>query len=138
MRNGLLFVEGRTAPVVRLAHADRFVERLVGLLGHRTLEADRGLWIEPCGSVHTLGMRFAIDVVFVGHDGRIVRIVEAMPSTRLALSRSASSVVELAAGAARRLGLVVGQQLQWGTFDRNQRKPLCSTALAHPSGEQNA
>jgi uncharacterized membrane protein (UPF0127 family) len=45
--------------------ADSFVRRLVGLMGRRALPAGRGLWLEPCSSIHMMFVPFAIDVVFV-------------------------------------------------------------------------
>lgn len=111
-----------------LARAETFVERLRGLLGHRSLGADEGLWITPCGSVHTFGMRFAIDVVFVGRDGRIVRIANRLVAGRVAFARKTASVVELAAGAAARLGLESGQQLLWSGTDGSDGVPLSNEA----------
>ena len=52
--------------------ADRWWRRAVGLLGRSSLDDDEGLLLAPCASVHTLGMRFAIDVAFLDRDGRVV------------------------------------------------------------------
>ena len=128
MRVGQLSVAGRSMPPVALARAETFLERLKGLLGHRGLDPDEGLWITPCGSVHTFGMRFPIDVVFVGRDGRIVRVVDRLVAGRIAFARSTASVVELAAGAAARLGLEAGQQLLWSRPDGGGRVPLSKNA----------
>lgn len=128
MQAGRLSVAGRSTPPLALSRAETFVERLRGLLGHRSLDADEGLWITPCGSVHTFGMRFPIDVVFVGRDGRIVRIVDRLVAGRVAFARSTASVVELAAGAAHRLGLEAGQQLLWSRSDDGERVPLSKAA----------
>ena len=124
MQAGRLSVAGHSTPPLALARAETFLERLRGLLGHRSLGADEGLWITPCGSVHTFGMRFPIDVVFVGRDGRIVRIVDRLAAGRVAFARSTASVVELAAGAAVRLGLQAGQQLLWSRSDDGVPVPL--------------
>jgi len=86
---------------------------MVGLLAHRRLPDDEGLWLAPAWSIHTWGMRFPIDVVFVDADQRILRIAEAMRPWRLASQRRAQGVVELAAGRARVLGLRVGDRLDW-------------------------
>ena len=48
-----------------LQRADSVAARLRGLLGRDGLPAGTGLWIRPCNAVHTLGMRFAIDIVFL-------------------------------------------------------------------------
>lgn len=86
---------------------------MVGLLGRRELPVDEGLWLAPAWSIHTWGMRFPIDVVFVDRDERVLRIVEAMVPWRLVSRRGAHAVVELAAGRARTLGLREGCSLEW-------------------------
>ena len=52
--------------------ADRWWRRAVGLLGRRALDDEEGLLLAPCSAVHTLGMRFAIDVAFLDEEGRIL------------------------------------------------------------------
>ncbi len=84
-----------------------------GLLGRSSLPADEGLLLAPAWSIHTWGMRFPIDVVFIDRDERVLRIVEAMRPWRLVSQRRAHAVVELAAGRARALGLREGRRLEW-------------------------
>ena len=83
-----------------------------GLLGRRALSQDEGIWLEPASSVHTWFMRFAIDVVFLDADRRVLRIVEAMRPWRMAAKRGSRSVLELAAGGAARSGLKVDDVLE--------------------------
>jgi uncharacterized protein len=91
--------------------AERFLQRLVGLLGRRSLPAGEGLLIRPASSVHTFFMRFAIDVVFLDRNGVVVAIRPALPPWRTAFARGARSVLELGAGESVRVGLQVGEQL---------------------------
>lgn len=98
---------------MRVATAVTAWTRMVGLLGRAELPRDQGLLLAPAWSIHTWAMRFAIDVVFVDRDERVVRIVEAMAPWRLTSERRAQAVVELAAGRARELGLAVGEPLPW-------------------------
>src|SRR3954466_14751776 len=49
-------------------------ERRTGLLGRDSLAPSAALVLSPCGSIHTMFMRFPIDVVFVDRDGRALRI----------------------------------------------------------------
>ena len=88
----------------RLYVARTFRERLLGLAGLRTLPADCALLITGCASVHTAWMRFPIDVVFIGPDGRVLRVVEGLRPWRTAQCRGAAAVVETSAGQAERLG----------------------------------
>ena len=84
-----------------------------GLLGREGLEPGSGLWIARSGSVHTFFMRFPMDAVFLDKGLRVRKIVPDVKPFRLAWSRGARSVVELAAGEAARVGLVEGTQLSW-------------------------
>ena len=100
-----------TVLATRLEAAHTGPKRRKGLLGRDGLEAGEGLWIAPCESVHTFFMRFAIDVVFAARDGRVVKVVQAVQPWRATIAWSAFAVIELAAGEARRAGLVVGDRL---------------------------
>ena len=88
--------------------------RLVGLLRHKCLPDGAGLWLQPGGGIHTLGMRFAIDVVFLDTPGKVLRIAAAVAPQRLRFApRGTHSVLELSAGLAGRTGLRCGQSLEF-------------------------
>jgi uncharacterized protein len=74
--------------------------RLLGLAHLDRCEAGAGLLIPHCSSVHTFGMRFALDLVFLDGDGRPVAFRLAVPSRRLAGDRRAAAVLELPTAAA--------------------------------------
>ena len=61
-------------------------------------EAGDGLLIPRCSSVHTFGMRFALDLYFLDCEGAVVATRLAVPPKRLAFCRGASAVLELPAG----------------------------------------
>jgi uncharacterized protein len=105
-----LLVDGRGTNL-RIRTALRWWARAVGLLTTSGLEDPCGLWISPCNSVHTLGMRYAIDVVFMNADGRIAKVVEQLPPWRAAGCLNAKSTLELRAGLAGQLGLRRGMAL---------------------------
>ncbi len=85
--------------------------RVRGLLGRDGL--DGALLIPRCRSVHTLGMRFAIDVAFLDRRGKVVSIVAPMRRWRLGRTRwRASQVLEAEAGAFERWELAVGDVLE--------------------------
>ena len=48
--------------------------RARGLIGAASLSTDHGLVLAPCRAIHTLGMRFALDVIFFSRAGRVVRM----------------------------------------------------------------
>lgn len=88
---------GRSHHRIRLIMAARVCARLIGLL-RRTRPPGRrsGLWIQPCWAIHTVGMRFAIDVAFVDRNGNLRRLVRNLPPWRFAFCFGAASVIELA------------------------------------------
>ena len=92
--------------------ARRFWTKLRGLLGYPPLRAGQGLWIESCNSIHTLGMGFPIDVLYLDREGRVIRLAEKMQPNRIGpLVWRARSVVELPAGAIEKGGTKVGDRL---------------------------
>jgi uncharacterized membrane protein (UPF0127 family) len=97
--------------------ADRGAKRRKGLLGRDGLEPGEGLWIVPCESVHTFGMRFAIDLVYVDRKLRVRKVRSGVPPWRMSACFSAHSVIELASGAALAAKTQVGDQLQFSSAD---------------------
>ena len=73
--------------------------RRTGLLGRTAWPDGEALVIGPCQAVHTVGMRFPIDVLFVRRDGRVEKIRAKVPPWRMAGALKAFAVIELAAGA---------------------------------------
>jgi len=72
--------------------------RRKGLLGRRTLPLDMVIAIAPSNAIHTFGMQFPIDVLFITRDGRVVKRVFALKARRLAVAVRAFAVLEFAAG----------------------------------------
>ena len=83
-------VFGRNVPV-----ATGFRARLLGLAGLRRERAGAGLLLPGCASVHTFGMRFDLDLVFLDEGGRPLATVLGVPPRRLASYRGAAAVLEL-------------------------------------------
>jgi uncharacterized protein len=95
----------------RLLVADRPLSRMKGLLGRAALDPDEGLLLRPAGTVHTGLMRFPIDVVFLDGSMQVLRVEPDMRPWRMAGQRGARAVLEMAAGAAERAGIVPGMRL---------------------------
>ena len=86
-------------------------QRAKGLLGRDGI--DGALLLRPSMSVHTLGMRFPIDVAFCDRNLRVVAIVSGMQPWRLGLPRPrARVVIEAEAGSFERWALRVGDELE--------------------------
>jgi uncharacterized membrane protein (UPF0127 family) len=81
---------------VRVARGGR--ARLLGLAHLDRREVGAGLLIPRCSSVHTFGMRFALDLYFLDRRGEAIAVRLAVPPRRLAFCRRASAVLELPAG----------------------------------------
>ena len=86
--------------------------RLRGWLGRRTPPPGCGLWLVPCDAVHTVGMRFALDLIFLDAAGRVLRIDHRVGPWRLRVCIGAFSVIELDAGMAEAIGLAAGDELE--------------------------
>jgi uncharacterized membrane protein (UPF0127 family) len=97
--------------------ADTSKTRKTGLLKHQRLERGEGLWITPCEGVHTVGMKFPIDVLFLDKKRKVVKIRAAMPRWRLAACLWAHSVLELPSGTAAATKTTAGDQLEFETYD---------------------
>jgi uncharacterized membrane protein (UPF0127 family) len=92
--------------------ADQLLRRMRGLLGRRSLPVGEGLVLHPCHSVHTAFMRFPIDVVFLDHDLRVMKIVESLRPWRAVAAQRARATLELASGQAAARRVEVGDQLE--------------------------
>ena len=82
--------------------ARSFNERRRGLAGLEALPAGWGLHILHCRSVHTFGMRFPLDLIWLGKDGAVVKVTRDVKRRRQATCLRARTVVEVNAGEADR------------------------------------
>lgn len=79
-----------------VAAADTHLTRLKGLLGRLRLKSDEGIWVVPSQGVHTIGVRFAIDLIYLDPNHRIVHVMESFGTFRIGpLRMECSSVLEL-------------------------------------------
>jgi hypothetical protein len=107
--------DGRVV-VRRCELADGFLTRLRGLLGRRCLRPGEGLLLSPSSSVHTMFMRFPIDVVFLDRGLQVLGISADVRPWRLASRRGARHVLELAAGEAQARGIRAGDRLTFAAL----------------------
>ncbi len=105
-------------------------QRTRGLLDSDGLAPGEALVISPCNSVHMFGMAFALDVVFVDRDRRVVRVVpELQPRRFTRIHLRARHTVELPVGVIAASGTCPGDQLDLGTIPEAARG-VSSLALA--------
>jgi uncharacterized membrane protein (UPF0127 family) len=93
--------------------ADTSAKRRTGLLGRDGLAAGGGLWIVPCEGVHTIGMRFPIDVVFLNRKYEVLKVRSRMGKWKLSCCLTAHSVLELPAGTLERTETRKGDRLEF-------------------------
>lgn len=122
-------VDATTGAVLadRVRRADTFLTRLIGLLGRDRLERNEALWIRPCKGIHTLGMKFPIDAIFLDRRLQVVALrQDVAPWRATSFVRRAASVLELPAGSIRRRGVAVGNRLdvvRTGAKSKSQSAP---------------
>ncbi len=88
--------------------------RARGLLGRTGLTDGEGLWLKPCNGIHTVGMRFGIDVIILSENLTVMAVRSRVRPWRIVLPASAGrSTLELAAGTADETGVIVGDSLMF-------------------------
>jgi len=99
---------------------ETFPGRLKGLLGKKRLAKDEAMILKPCKQVHTLFMKFPIDVVFLDEQYRVVHIEENLKSFSISpYVENAKCAVELPAGKVKETGLGMNDRL---LLKNNSRK----------------
>lgn len=106
-----LQVSLQAGQALELLSTQTVLERMRGLLARPPLQRGQAMVLQDCNLVHTVGMRYPIDIVFVDRQARIASIHAAVPARRVRGCWRAVQVLELAAGEAARLGWQNGQRL---------------------------
>jgi len=76
--------------------ADTTFARLRGLIGRLKLRVDEGLWVVPSCGIHTMGVLFPLDLIYLDENHKVIHVFEHFPRFRVApLKTQASSVLEL-------------------------------------------
>ncbi|MBT2971611.1 MAG: DUF192 domain-containing protein [Candidatus Thiodiazotropha sp. (ex Ctena orbiculata)] len=93
--------------------ADSYFTRLRGLLGKKKLGDKDGLLLVGCSSVHTFGMRYPLDLVFLDKKGKVVKCREYVQPFRTASARGAYFTLELNKGMISKQGISVDDRFHW-------------------------
>ncbi len=95
-----------------LETARNLLGRIKGLLGKSSLPPGEALLIKPCNGIHTFGMQFAIDAVFLDRKNRVVALTENLrPNHMTPLHFRAASVIELPAGTVEATETAIGHEV---------------------------
>ncbi len=97
--------------------ATGFFTRFKGLSFNRDVQPDAGMIFPLCSSIHTFGMRFPIDVVFIDDSFRVLRVFEKLPPQRFSHPvRGSFCAIELLGGAARQSRTEIEDELAFEPF----------------------
>ena len=76
--------------------ADTTFTRLKGLIGRLRLKVDEGLWVVPSCGIHTMGVLFPLDLIYIDENHQVVHVIEHFPRFGISpLKTQAASVLEL-------------------------------------------
>ena len=76
--------------------ADTTFTRLKGLIGKLKLRIDEGLWVVPSCGIHTMGVLFPLDLIYIDENHQVVHVIEHFPRFHISpLKTQAASVLEL-------------------------------------------
>ncbi|MGI6225737.1 MAG: DUF192 domain-containing protein [Peptococcales bacterium] len=93
--------------------ADTYFARLKGLLGRDGLAKGQGMVLVPCNAIHCIGMKFAIDAIFLNRQKQVIYIRENMAPGTKAAHKAAYYVLEVASGIAQEKNIQIGDILGW-------------------------
>ncbi len=111
----LIWEEDNQVVAERLRIAKNFFERLTGLLTTRSFVPGDALWIPKCKGIHTFGMRFPIDIVFLSEKSEVILAIPDIPPGRTSpVVLKAASVIEFPAGTLKRCGISAGSRFKIG------------------------
>jgi len=97
---------------LRVARADTSLKRLKGLLGRIRLNPVDGIWLVPSQGIHTIGMLFAIDVIYLDGANRVIHLIEHLGPFRISPIRMrCASILELPSRAIYSSNTRIGDEL---------------------------
>ena len=119
---------------LRVAPADTLFARLKGLLGRLRLKPDDGIWLVPSLGIHTIGMLFAIDLIYLDEANRVIHLVENLAPCRISPIRiKCASILELKSKSIFSSNTQVGDYLLVCTPD--EIRDLCQSGQPLPGCE---
>ena len=92
--------------------AESFWARARGLLWRDQMAANRALLIRPCNCVHTFGMHYPLDIVFLDRHHQVLAVHRHVDRRHVLFHHRAAQVLELLAGGASRFGIAPGHHLE--------------------------
>jgi uncharacterized membrane protein (UPF0127 family) len=118
-----------------VAAADTMLARLKGLIGKLALGLDEGLWMVPSRGIHTVGVLFPLDVVYLDEANRVIHVIESFPTFHISpIISQAASVLELPTHTIYSSQTQPGDQLVICVAEEMEERLRNTTAnLSHPA-----
>ncbi len=114
MKNKYLLFRGDDLIVPSLSEARSFKDRLVGLMFRRTMNTTEAIYFPNCRQVHTMFVRFPIDLIFINKDFSVVRIIHKMKPYRISpIVFNAYGVIEVTPGFIKKVKIKIGEKLKF-------------------------
>ena len=111
--------------------ANRPWARMRGLIGRTSLQPKEGLLLIGTKGIHTIGMRFSIDVLFLNADGWVIHSIHSLKPFRISpYVKNATMVIELPVGVLRETGTQVGDWIKVTRLSRLTNLRLSDTESA--------
>jgi uncharacterized protein len=121
----------KTWLATKVRKADSFLTRLIGLLKRTTLGPEEALWLTPSKGIHTIGMKFPIDVAFLDKGNAVVGIISGLVPYRITAVRlRGHSVLELPKGTLNKSRTEIGDQLEISLVESSEVDDLRDSPLS--------
>ncbi len=115
----------------KVRKADNFLTRLVGLLKRTHLGPEEALWLMPSKGIHTIGMKFPIDVVFLNRANVVVGLISELAPYRISsINLRGYSVMEFPAATIKKSRTELGDQLEISLAEVSEIDDLKDTRLS--------
>jgi len=115
----------------RCHFANSVLKRMVGLLNRGRFDQGEGLLLDRCYGIHTFGMRFPIDVLFLDKDLHVIRAIKALPPYRTCAVKKSVYVLEVPVGAIEASRTEEGDQIQISNANSDTTTDLRSAQADH-------
>ena len=114
MKSGkILFKNSGTVFLSDVSLTSNALERMRGLLFRPQLKAGQALLIRPCSSIHMFGMRYALDILYLDKEFKVMKIVESIQPNRMSMCKGADMVIEMPTGTLANSEITISSELLW-------------------------
>lgn len=111
--------------VTKVIKANTFWKRIKGWVGLCKIDPEAALWVKPCWGVHTIGMHFPVDLLFLGRNNRVLKAIPNLPKNRISpFVLQSRSVLVLPAHTVEKSRTMVGDIIDITSEGQGLESPL--------------